>query len=325
MTANMAAPDGETTAHDGDLLQAQIETFLRYLATERRNAQRTVETYGRDLRALHAFCIERRLPLDAAQLDVHVLRALLASLFGRSKPATIARRIAAVRAFYRFLVRRGLVARNPAAALRSPKVPKPLPKFLPHNAAFELVEAPTNAPEVAAGLRLRDRAMLELLYGGGLRVSELTGLQLRDIDGDAGLIRVLGKGGKERVVPLGGEAARALAHYLEVRPTLRSPRTSAQDPEAVFLGRFGSRLTVRQVQHLVRRYGAYSAGRSDLHPHLLRHTCATHLLDAGADRRGIQELLGHASLATTQRYTHVSIDRLMEAYDKAHPLARRRN
>jgi integrase/recombinase XerC len=308
---------------DRDLLSEQIELFARYLQGERRSAKHTVSAYSRDLAELADFVRAQGFPADAARLDLLALRSFLASLVSRNGSATIARKIASLRTFYRFLVRRGMAQRNPAAALRLPKVPRPLPKFLAIDDAIALVEAPTEHGHDDARA-LRDRAMLELLYGAGVRVSELAGLSLEALDLPQARARVHGKGNKERVVPLGPPCIAALQAYLGVRGTLRSPETGIDDPSAVFLGRLGTRLSVRQVQKLVGRYGAVAAGRGDLHPHALRHTCATHLLDAGADLRGIQELLGHASLSTTQRYTHVSIDRLMEVYDRAHPLARRR-
>jgi integrase/recombinase XerC len=305
-----------------DELGAQIEAFEAYLGGERRLAARTVSTYGRDLRAFQDFVREKKLPADAAKLDVSVLRAFLAALHGENGNATIARKIAALRAFYAFLRKRRRVKENPAQALKIPKVQKPLPKFLTVDEAFRVVEAAENADPLAEPLAARDRAMLELLYGGGIRVSELHGLRLGDLDLDGRTARVLGKGSKERIVPIGVKAIDALRIYLGVRDRFRHPKTQLQDPGAIFLGRHGTRLSVRQVQNVVRKYGALGTGRADVHPHALRHTCATHLLDAGADLRAIQELLGHASLSTTQRYTHVSVDRLMEVYDRAHPLAK---
>ena len=307
-----------------DALAEQIERFERYLADERRMAPRTVKTYGRDLRALHDFVEDKGLPLDARRIDVITLRAFLASLFRENRAPTLARKISAIKSFFRFLVRRGVMRENPAAALKSPKVPKNLPRFLTVEDAFRVVDAPTEDASRDQPLRARDRCILELLYGGGLRVSELVGLELDSIDRSERIARVVGKGDKERLVPLGTAAIAALDVYLEARPRLRSSRTDDQHPTALFLGQHGTPLTTRQVQNIVRRYGALGAGRGDLHPHALRHSCATHLLDSGADLRGIQELLGHASLSTTQRYTHVSVDRLMEVYDRAHPLAHRK-
>ncbi|MDD9935931.1 MAG: tyrosine recombinase XerC [Myxococcales bacterium] len=304
-----------------DALAEQITRFLSHLEVERRAAVSTLRTYGRDLWALRDFLREQRLPLDAAEVDLFALRRFLATFVRDNAPSTIARKVAALRAFFRYLLRHGVVRDNPAAALKLPKLNKPLPKFLNVDAAAEVVEV---ADQQRAGnpLALRDRAMLEVLYGCGLRVSELTGLDLDRLDPHEASLRVLGKGSKERIVPVGEAALGALAAYLEVRAQLRNPRTLAQDPKAMFLGRLGTRLTPRQVQRLVHRYGALGAGRGDLHPHALRHSCATHLLEAGADLRAIQELLGHANLSTTQRYTHVSVDRLLEVYERAHPLAR---
>jgi len=305
-----------------DLLASQIDAFLHRLTAERRASARTAETYGRDLRALHAFVLAQQLPARADALDLRVLRRFLASFVGKNTGATTARKVAALRAFLRDLQRRGEVRDNAAALLRLPKVRKPLPKFLTVHAASEVVES--ESPHAQHALALRDRAMLELLYGSGIRVSELVSLDLEQLELGARLARVHGKGDKERVVPFGQPCEDALRSYLDARGELRSGRAAAaQDPQAVFLSRLGRRITTRQVQYVVQRLGALGTGRPDLHPHTLRHSCATHLLDAGADLRSIQELLGHASLSTTQRYTHVTVDRLLEVYDKAHPLARR--
>jgi integrase/recombinase XerC len=254
------------------------------------------------------------------QIDVYLLRGWLGTLARVVSPASVARKIAAVKAFFRFLHRRALVERDPAAELASPKVRKPLPTFLGVDAAREVVESPDD--DTPSGRR--DRALLEVLYGSGLRVSELAGLDLADVDLRGASVRVRGKGNKERIAPLGRAAVRAIETYLERRAALPRPG-AAPHTTALFLSTRGARIGVRQVQILVHRYGAIGAGRADLHPHALRHTCATHMLEGGADLRAIQELLGHASLATTQRYTHVSLDQLMKVYDGAHPLAKRRS
>lgn len=299
-------------------LDRQVEEFLRHLALERRAADRTVLTYGRDLRALSSYLKAEGMASDGRDLNIRILRGFLAQLVTAGNAnSTVARKLSALRAFFRFLERHGLVDNNPASALRMPKVRKHLPKFLSLDATVEVVEAPPI--DGAAGIR--DRAMLELLYGCGVRVGELTGIDLLDIDLELSQLRVLGKGNKERVVPVGTAAKHATEAYLALRGGFRHPKTGAIDPHALFLGARGTRLSTRRVQALVKRYGSLGTGRPDLHPHALRHTCATHLLDAGADLRGIQELLGHASLATTQRYTHVSADRLAEVYHRAHPMA----
>ena len=306
-----------------DALAGQIDLFLAFLSGERRGSQLTVETYGRDLEALRAFAKQEGFPLDAAELDLRALRSFLASLFRASRPPTMARKIAAIRSFYRFLVRRGLTRDNPAAILRVPKVSKPLPRFLTVEDTFEVVEAPAKKPQIKAAFLIRDQAILETLYSTGTRVSELVQLDVDRVQLINRTARVIGKGNKERLVPLGSQCVSALELYLQIRNEFRHPKTDSQDVRALFLGRFGRRITARQVQRLVRRYGTFGIGLVDLHPHMFRHSCATHLLDAGADLRGIQELLGHSSLSTTQRYTHVSVDRLMEVYDRAHPMARK--
>lgn len=305
---------------DNSLLTQQIVEFLRYEEVERRAAPKTIETYGRDLRALRAFVADQGFARDAKALDVRRLRLFLSQLVGQGNgPSTVSRKLSALRAFFRYLERSAQIKSNPATALRMPKVRKTLPKFLTIDAATEVVEAPGSG----AASHLRDRAMLELLYGSGLRVSELVGLNLHGVDLSSAQARVLGKGRRERVVPVGGPALDALQAYLQVRCQFVHPRTGAQDADAVFLGARGQRLTTRWVQDLVKRYGMLGTGRPDVHPHALRHTCATHLMDAGADLRGIQELLGHRSLTTTQRYTHVTVDRLTEIYHRAHPMARK--
>ena len=307
-----------------DRLTTQIGAFAQYLADERRSSPRTVETYLRDLRSFADFVREEGLTPDANALDIVALRAFLSSLFRHNQSSTLSKKVSAIRSFYRFLLKRGMVDKNPAAGLRSPKVPKSLPRFLSVDQAFQVVDARPNAAGRNEALVSRDHAILETLYGTGVRVGELAAMNLRDWDPKAASARVLGKGGKERVVPLGRPVLDALDAYLPHRHALLA-KSKAPDADALWLSTRGGRLSVRQVQNVVRRYGALGAGRGDLHPHAMRHTCATHLLDAGADLRSIQELLGHASLSTTQRYTHVSVDRLMEVYDKAHPLARGKN
>ncbi|HBQ17883.1 MAG TPA: hypothetical protein DEF51_44435 [Myxococcales bacterium] len=304
-----------------DPLAQQIALFVRYLETERRSSPRTVDTYRRTLDQLRTWAAAEGMPLDVGKLSVVHLRGFLASLFDTNASSTLSKKIATLRTFYRFLVRRKITKQNPAAVLRSPKSKKTLPRFLTVDDAVRVVEAPSEDQGRDPRLAARDRAMLELLWGAGLRVSELAGLTLARVERSRRTLRVLGKGRKERVVPYGKPAESALEAYLAVRDELRNPKTGEQHPEALFLGIRGTRLSARQVQNIVHRYGALGMGRGDLHPHTLRHTCATHLLDAGADLRSIQELLGHASLSTTQRYTHVTVDRLMEVYDRAFPLA----
>jgi integrase/recombinase XerC len=302
-------------------IDESLVAFLRHLAGERRASNRTVDEYGSDIRGLAAFVLERGSPAtsDVRAIDVYLLRAWLAGLARRHAPSSIARKVAAVRTWMRWMRRRGHIASCPADDLASPKVRRGLPTLLSVDAAKQVVESPPD--DTARGLR--DRTILEFLYGSGLRVSELCGLDLDAVDLPGASARVFGKGSKERIVPLGRPCVEALRHWLAARPGMVHPRRKTQDPRAVFLTTRGARMYPRAVHELVRAYGASGAGRPDLHPHALRHTCATHMLDGGADLRAIQEMLGHASLSTTQRYAHVSMEHLMRVYDAAHPLASR--
>jgi integrase/recombinase XerC len=314
-----------------------ISAFTEYLRDERRASRHTVSAYGRDLAQLREHLtreLEREPELD--DVDRLALRAWLGELArgkpgdrtgtGRATPETLARKLASVRTFFRFAEQRGSVRSNPAALLQTPKLRRKLPMFLGPDSAAEVVTAPvgqSSADRVSAD-RLRDSTALELMYGSGLRVSELVGLDLGDISLSERRIRVLGKGNKERIVPLGAKAAEAVTAYLARRAELCHPKTGSFDPRALLLNRHGGRLSVRWVQELTHRYGAIGAGRADLHPHALRHSCATHMLEGGADLRAIQEMLGHSSLSTTQRYTHLSLTQLLAVYDRSHPLARAR-
>ncbi|MBW2508150.1 MAG: tyrosine recombinase XerC [Deltaproteobacteria bacterium] len=302
-------------------LDEQIDAFAQYLADERRSSPRTVETYVRDLRSFRDWVRGEGLPEDARELDIVALRGFLSSLFRSDQASTMKKKVSAVRSFFKFLLKRRIIDHNPASSLRTPKVPKGLPRFLTVDQAFRVMEAPPKESERAKPLKARDRALLETLYGTGVRVGELASMNIADFDFTERSVRVLGKGGKERIVPLGQAALEAVQAYLPERRGLQA-KAKEGDPDALWLARSGRRLSIRQVQNIVRRHGTLGAGRGDLHPHAMRHSCATHLLDAGADLRSIQELLGHSSLSTTQKYTHVSVDRLMEVYDRAHPLAR---
>jgi integrase/recombinase XerC len=297
-----------------------IARFLSHLEAERNASKHTRAAYGHDLASLDAFlkARESRGATDVRAIDVYALRGWLGILARTHSPSSVARKVAAARTWMKWLRRNGTIESSPADELASPKVRRPLPTFLGVDAAKEVVESPPGDTP----LGLRDRAILEVLYGSGLRVSELAGMDLGDVDLGGAEARVLGKGRKERVVPLGGKSLEALRAWLAARPAVVHAKHGTQDPRALFLSPRGARLGVRAVQTLVRKYGILGAGRGDLHPHALRHTCATHMLGGGADLRAIQEMLGHASLSTTQRYTHVSIEHLMKVYDQAHPLAR---
>lgn len=308
-------------SREGDV----VERYLDHLRLERGLSARTVEAYAADLAAWleYAGIAPPVTAADLGRLGTRDLRRWLGHLEVQGLTrSTVARKLAAVRGLFRFAVREGLLPENPAARMASPRRSRHLPRaYTVEEAAAVMAAAGDGTP---AGLR--DRAILELLYGCGLRVSEVSGLDLEDVDLDGCWLRVYGKGRKERVLPLVGAAREALARYLERgRPELARARTRggrpAQDGDAVFLNRFGGRLSPRGVQLIVARAGRVVA-RVRAHPHLLRHTFATHLLDGGADLRAVQELLGHASLSTTQLYTHVSRARLRAVYERAHPRAR---
>lgn len=326
-------PSAGAVSNGGRDLATLRQAFLVHLEAEKRSSPNTVAAYGRDLEALLAFVEERRgeraKRSDPRPLDVYVLRAWLGELAKTCKPSSIARKLASVRAFCRWMKQKGHAAVNPAAELASPKVRRELPVFLSAEDAALVMEAPhadnTGAKRAEEAVAMRDRAFLELLYAGGLRVSEACGLNLADLFREERAVRVMGKGRKERIVPIGRKAESALDQWLSVRHELASSRTQFLDPHAVFVSTRGRRFGPRAAQLVVRRYGLAGTGRTDLHPHALRHTCATHLLDGGADLRAIQEMLGHSSLSTTQRYTHVSVAHLLAVYDAAHPLASARS
>jgi integrase/recombinase XerC len=280
-----------------------------------------VAAYRRDIESLVSFVRSSAAADDVRDIELYALRKWLGHLARSCSASSVARKIAAVRTWMRFLRRRGVLATNPAEELATPKVRRPLPTFLSPHAAAEVVEAPDESRAVG----VRDRAILELLYGSGIRVGELCRANTDDVDLGGGTMRVLGKGSKERIVPLGRPSVVALRAWLERRSAMaQGASLAAGAPERVplFVSVRGKRIGARAVQKLVHAYGALGAGRADVHPHALRHTCATHLLDGGADLRAIQEILGHSSLSTTQRYTHVSMDHVMKVYDAAHPLAR---
>ena len=286
-----------------------VAAFLRYLAAERAASEHTVRSYRADLVDCATF-LQRRGLGALPDADARVVRGYLADLHERGLARTsIARRLATLRSFFRFLVRRKLARTNPAREVRTPSLPGRLPAHLPIDQSDALFRQRFGDDEASR----RDRAILEVLYASGVRVAELSGLDLEDVDLREGGVRVLGKGRKERIVPLGAKAIEALRDYLGARENGEGP---------LFRNARGGRLTVRSLHRIVRARARSAGLAGRVTPHTLRHTFATHLLDAGADLRLIQELLGHARLTTTQRYTHVSADRLAKVYDAAHPRAR---
>ena len=288
-----------------------IEQFCRYLEIERNVSAHTLSAYRGDLAQFATFLAGQKGIETPEQVDHLAIRQYLAQLHKGHAKSSIGRKLSAIRALFRHLLREGRLEKNPAELVGTPKREKRVPFHL----NIDQVTALVNAPPGTAGLALRDKAVLETLYSCGIRVSELTGMDVGHLDLDAGLARVLGKGGKERIVPVGSFAREVLAAYLQERG---NPAPGAP----LILNARGGRLTRRSVARIVDAHMLLIATMRKVSPHTLRHTFATHLLEGGADLRAIQELLGHASLSTTQKYTHVSIDRLMEVYDKAHPKAR---
>lgn len=300
-------------------MQAALARFLRYLRVERNASPLTVKSYREDLTALAGYLADAYggvcpKPEAVTVLDLRGYVAALSEA-GYAK-SSIARRLASLRSFFRFGQREGWAKQNPARPLRSPRKPRPLPHFLSTEDIGRLLGAP--APATPAGLR--DRAILETLYSAGLRVSELVALSDGDLDFEAGLVRVRGKGRRERLAPVGSYAADALKRWLRARRL--HPRTPPGPDAPVFVNRSGRRLTTRSVGRMLEKYLRQTGLDRRTSPHSLRHTFATHLLDRGADIRSVQELLGHKSLVTTQIYTHVSTAAMREAYEKAHPRAK---
>jgi integrase/recombinase XerC len=288
-----------------------IDDFLDHLAVERQSSKHTIDAYRRDLQALADWANSKKAG-DVAALQAAQLRAFIADEHRRGlTPKSLQRRLSACRSFYQWLLRHGRIAANPAASLRAPKAARKLPQVLDVDEAVQLVEVPTDAP-----LGQRDRAFLELLYSSGLRVSELCALRWHDLDLDEGQVTVLGKGSKQRVVPVGSHARAALAAW--------RTESSAKADAPVFPGRGGKPITPRAVQLRLRRIAQKQGLFKRVHPHLLRHTFASHVLESSGDLRGVQELLGHADLGTTQIYTHLDFQHLARVYDGAHPRAKRK-
>lgn len=293
------------------------EEFERYLASERNSSPHTLRAYRRELARFFLFCQQEFGLHRPQEITPGIIRSFQASLHTRGLSRTsLQRSLACLRTYFRFLAREGIVASNPARLVPTPKAPKRLPQVPTVPELSEIFEALPKTPQ-----GFRDRAALELLYSCGLRAAELVALNLGDVDLSRRLVRVLGKGQKERIVPFGRQAAEALRAYLPVRVQLRSRVPFEDDGEPLLVNLQGKRLSDRSLRRLVERASRQLAVAHRLHPHTLRHAFATHLLEAGMDLRAIQELLGHASLSTTQRYTHVNLAHLMEVYRKAHPKA----
>ena len=302
-------------------MKSLLQQYAEHLRNERNLSPHTLRNYLSDLAQFQNFLRERELALDgdgavdAGKVDIHVVRAYLASLAQDRKKSSIGRKLAALKGFFRYLVTTKRIGEDPLMLINSPKQEKPLPKFLSVDDAFHLLDA----VKLESGLDLRDRAVLEVFYSTGMRVSELVGLDWTDIDVQLGIVRVVGKGSKERIVPIGAVALRTLETYAESVRLKWQVACRGETP--VFLNHRGRRITTRSVARIVAKHLKLAGIQIKMGPHGLRHSFATHLLNGGADLRAIQELLGHVSLSTTQRYTHLNLDQLTAVYDKAHPRA----
>lgn len=302
-----------------------IRAFMTFLELERHASPETIRNYASDLRQFQSFMMTESPTahtLDPASVTTESIRSYLHWLDRkREKSTSMARKLASLRSFYRHLQQEGRVGLNPAESIRTPKQPKHLPRVLTKDDAAALMEFPAGQ----TGSLLRDRALLETLYSTGARVSELVGINAEDLRSSEGLVHLRGKGRKERIVPIGDMALQAIQAYLAQRPLVEAQgltTKTTRPPSPVFRNSRGGRLTTRSVARIVVRYSNRLAGGS-VSPHTLRHSFATHLLDEGADLRSIQEMLGHASLSTTQKYTHLAMDQLLSVYDKSHPRAGR--
>ena len=295
-------------------MEEYITKFSNYLKGEKNVSPHTRKSYSADLNDFLNFLKKEKIPLKVKYIDHLTIRRFLASLQRRGlSHTTMARKLATLRSFFRFLCREEYLEINPALGTRTPKIARKLPKFLDLKEVFALLES----PDEKHILGLRDRAILELLYATGMRVSELVGLNVNDVDLLGGVAKVWGKGGKERLAPFGTEATRALHNYLMRRETLHP----GEGERGLFLNKSGAQISARSIRRLLDKHIKKASLSQKISPHTLRHSFATHLLDAGADLRSIQELLGHASLSTTQVYTHLTTERLKRIYDKAHPRA----
>jgi len=302
------------------MLKDYIKRFITWLKDEKGYSPHTVSNYLRDLNQF-AEQAGREIAIDA--IDTFIIRSYIYSLNIRNKSSSVARKLSALRTFFRFLEHENLIPDNPMASISMPKQEQHIPVFLSVDEVFALLEAPGQGESFAA----RDRAIMELLYSTGMRVSELVSCNMANLDFETEMVMVRGKGNRERLIPFGAQAVKSLRVYLTEREELLRKRLQQGkkfDQNSLFLNSRGTRLTARSVERMISNYGRKARLDKPVTPHVLRHSFATHLLEMGADMRSVQELLGHASLSTTQKYTHLDMVHLMRVYDKAHPKARRR-
>ncbi len=305
------------------LVDNAIELFISFLRDQKGCSKHTIRNYLNDLVQFSEFLAstgcsshtKSKEDCEVEAIDPLIIRKYVGSLYGKLRRTSIARKLSAVRSFFLFLEKQGLNKGNPAADIATPKLEKYVPTYLPVDDVFRLLERPDRKKP----LGLRDLALLEVLYSCGIRAAELEGLNISSIDFDEGLIKVTGKGDRERIVPIGRQALLAVREYLDATQYLRKKSGGLMQNSPLFINFRGGRLSTRSIGRVVKKYVKETGLTYEISPHSMRHTFATHLLDGGADLRSVQELLGHTSLSTTQKYTHVSLDRLMEVYDKAHP------
>jgi integrase/recombinase XerC len=293
-----------------------LEFFARWLTVEKGYSDHTVDNYLRDVRSLMSFVGE---DCSIAEIDQAKIRGYIYSLSTKNKQSSVARKLSALQTFFRFLIHEKKLTKDPLVGVSRPKQVSHMPIFLSVDEAFSLVDAPNESDTYGS----RDKAILELLYSTGMRVAELVNLDINCLDFESEMVRVTGKGNRQRLVPMGNPAQDALSQYFPQRKSLisaRSEKGKESDQEALFLNTRGGRLTTRSIERFVKMYGERVGILTRVTPHAIRHSFATHLLEMGADLRMVQELLGHATLSTTQKYTHLTVDHLMEVYDKTHPM-----
>ncbi len=300
------------------------DSFFRYLTYERGASPHTIRNYMSDIREFSDFLRDKDYgedKFDLTKVTSDDIRSYLGSIVSMREKSSVSRKLSTLRTFFKFLVKKGYIDSNPASLVSYPKAKRKLTQYLTVDDVFCLLAM----PERETTLGSRDAAILEILYSSGIRVSELVGLDVTDIRWEESLLKVEGKGKKERIVPIGGPALSSLKSYLEMRtPEGYGISVDSMDNQALFLNSRGKRLTARSINRIIKKYILLGSLSLDVSPHSLRHAFATHLLEMGADLRDIQELLGHESISTTQRYTHITIDRLMEVYDRAHPRSGRK-
>lgn len=302
------------------MLRKQVDNFSSWLEVEKGYSHHTVDGYIRDVKEFFRFLSEKKQEDDVTPENI---RLFVASLYSTNSSSSVGRKLSSLRTFFRYLCRQGLFASDPLSGISNPKGVKHIPVFLTVDEVFSLLEEPGETDTFAR----RDTAIMELMYSTGMRVSELVSRDINDLDFETGMVRVTGKGKKERVVPFGTAAVEALRLYFPHRDDLIKARATRGNPPekmALFLNSRGGRITARSIERIVKQYGLRAGITVEVTPHALRHSFATHLLEMGADLRTVQELLGHVSLSTTQKYTHLNVDHLSKVYDTAHPLSQKR-